>query len=94
MNTFWQIIWMIFKISLFGAALLGMFGGGVCGVIFVFGGFGDQSLVGWGIALIVLAVVSAVVAVKIARSFKNRAPQQPPTNQSPPDDGSGWDKNE
>lgn len=91
MNVFLQIIWMILKISLFGAALLAMFGGGICGVIFTFsGGFGEKSLFGWGIALIVLAIISGFVASALARSFKNKTPNQPPA--TPPDDGSGWDK--
>ncbi len=95
MNAFWQILWMICKVSLFGLALLALFGGGICGTIFVFsGGFGGQSLVGWGLLLIVVGGVGGVVAVKIAKSFKSRVPQQSPTNQPPSDDGSGWDKAE
>ncbi|MBS4098847.1 MAG: hypothetical protein KGZ83_18650 [Sulfuricella sp.] len=92
MNAFLQIIWMIFKIALFGLALLLMFGGGACGIFFVFGGFHDQSMLGWGVLALFGALVSGVAAVKLAKSFKNRAPQQPQANQPAPDDGSGWDK--
>ncbi len=94
MNTFWQIIWVMVKVSLFGMALLLMFGGGACGVFFVFAGFSDHSMMGWGLLALFGAVVSGVVAVKIAKSFKNRPAQQPPANQPPPDDGSGWSKPE
>jgi hypothetical protein len=95
MNAFLQIIWMILKISLFGVALLATFGGGICGVIFTFsGGFGGSSGIAWGIGMIVLAIISGFVARAIAKSFKNKVPSRPPTNQPPPDDGSGWNKSE